>query len=93
MPKSKRNRALLMTGAAATAIALLGAAPDADAKSRRQISKPGDVAPGDRVTGPGSKSAPEIDPNTIAGAIALATGGLAVVGGGRRRRSRKTPAK
>jgi hypothetical protein len=93
MRKTKRNRGLFLTGAAATAIALMGTPHDADAKPRRQIDKSGDVQPGDRVTaGPKGlgPEAPEIDPSALGHGVALAAGALAVLAS--RRRKRTTPA-
>jgi hypothetical protein len=81
-----------MTGNRALRLALLGgvvgmmlATPQiASAHSRRHVFKPADVGRDVQVTETGH--APEINPSVLGNAAALIAGGLALLGGRRRRR-------
>lgn len=82
----KRERALLVLGAAAMALTILAVPNAAHANSRRHVFKPGDdggqvVA---RDTTSDGEGAPEIDGASLGLGIALAAGGLAALTRGRR---------
>jgi hypothetical protein len=78
-----RDRAVFLTGAAATALLLFGAPYSADANSRRHVFKPADDSVNvtrDVDTG----GAPEIDPASLGLGLSLVAGTLAVLAGRRR---------
>ncbi len=79
-----RNRAILLTAAAATAFTLFGSLPTADADSRRHVVKPGDTsADVTRDDSPGA-GAPEINGTTLTLGLSLVAGAIAVLAGRRR---------